>query len=119
MKLGPPVVSLRAMLKRIFVMLTLAALATSCSTPAVKSAAEPISVTATSLVGIQRAGTKFKNVLRLPEFETTPAAIQATADQTMASANAALDQIGKLPHHRWPSVEVARHTNAGHRLHSD
>ncbi|MEI2727021.1 MAG: M3 family metallopeptidase [Verrucomicrobiota bacterium] len=85
------------MLKRIFVMLTLAALATSCSTPAVKSAAEPISVTATSLVGIQRAGTKFKNVLRLPEFETTPAAIQATADQTMASANAALDQIGKLP----------------------
>jgi thimet oligopeptidase len=35
--------------------------------------------------------------LRLPEFETTPAAVKATADQTMATANAALDRLGKLP----------------------
>ncbi len=73
-------------------MLALATLATSCSTPVVKSSANP-----PSLADIQRVGKKFKNILRLPEFETTPAAIKATADQTMATANAALDRIGKLP----------------------
>ncbi len=73
-------------------MLALAALASSCSTPSIKS-----STNQPSLAAIQRTGTKFKNVLRLPEFETTPAAVKATADQTMTTANAALDQLGKLP----------------------
>lgn len=67
-------------------------MATSCSTPSIKpSEHQP------SLGAIQREGTKFKNVLRLPQFETTPSAIKATVDQTMATANAALDQLGKLP----------------------
>ena len=73
-------------------MLTLATLATSCSTPVVNTAGDQ-----PSLADIQRAGARFNNLLRLPEFETTPAAINATAEQTMATANTALDRIGKLP----------------------
>lgn len=80
------------MLKQSLFMLTLATLATSCSTPVVKTAGDQ-----PTLADIQRVGAKFNNVLRLPEFETTPAALNATAEQTMATANAALDRIGKLP----------------------
>lgn len=50
-----------------------------------------------TLAEIQSAGSKFKNVLSLPTFETTPAALQATADRTIAEGNALLDGIGKLP----------------------
>ena len=49
-----------------------------------------------TLKEFQQAGKPFKNLLRLPQFETTPDAITKTADQTMATANAALDRIGKL-----------------------
>ena len=79
------------MFKQSMLMLTLATLATSCSTSAVKSSTKQ-----SSLRELQQLGMKYKNVLRLPEFETTPAAVKATADQTMATANAALDQVGKL-----------------------
>jgi thimet oligopeptidase len=49
-----------------------------------------------TLNDFQQAGKPFKNLLRLPEFETTVAAINQTADRTMTNANAALDRIGKL-----------------------
>ena len=68
-----------------FCVLALVAIATSCSTTTVKTPAD-----------FQTAGKKFKNVLRLPEFETTTNAIAATANLTMTNANAALDRIGKL-----------------------
>ncbi len=79
------------MLKRLNFMLALATLATSCSTPAGKPSAS-----SSALAEIQRVGIGFNNVLRLPEFETTPAAITTTADLTVATANAALDHLGKL-----------------------
>jgi len=91
LKPGRLVVSLRAMYKRSIVILALTALAISCSTPAVKTPAHQ-----PSLAELQRTGTKFKNVLRLPEFETTPAAIKTTADKTIAEGNALLDAVGKL-----------------------
>jgi hypothetical protein len=49
-----------------------------------------------TLQDFQQAGKPFKNLLRLPQFETTPDAIAKTTDQTMTNANAALDRIGKL-----------------------
>lgn len=87
-------VSLRGMLKKPVCLLALAAMAASCSItnePLTQSTGAP-----RSLADVQKAGAKFKNVLRLPEFETTPEAIKVTADQTMFVANAALDAIGRL-----------------------
>lgn len=71
-------------------------MATSCSTTT-DSCCSTASKTATKSVrDFQQAGKPFQNLLRLPEFETTVAAVNATADRTMADANAALDRIGKL-----------------------
>ncbi len=85
------VASLRGMCKRFLFVSALAALAASCSNPSVKPPGHQ-----DSLTEFQQVGAKFKNVLRLPTFETTPAAIRATADHTMATADATLDQVGKL-----------------------
>jgi thimet oligopeptidase len=71
--------------------LILVCIVMACSTHSSKPAAA-----AKSLADFQREGAKFKNVLRLPEFETTPDAIKATAEKTMATANAALDAVGRL-----------------------
>jgi thimet oligopeptidase len=89
--------SLRAMFAKRLSWLALAVMAASCSTPKTDSTtAAGTAPDVKSLADFQRAGKKFNNVLALPTFETTPAAITATADQTMAQANAALDRIGKL-----------------------
>lgn len=91
------------MLKQTVCAVFLAALAVSCSTmsdtdscctPA--SEAAPSSTKMKSFSDFQKTGAKFKNVLALPPFETTPAALKATADQTMAEADATLDGIGQL-----------------------
>jgi thimet oligopeptidase len=71
--------------------LALVGIVTSCSTPPPQPAGR-----AKSLADFQREGAKFKNVLRLPEFETTPDAIKTTTEKTMSLANAALDAIGRL-----------------------
>lgn len=63
----------------------------SCSTVS-KKAIE----SSKTLADFQQAGERFHSVLRLPDFETTPEAINATADKTMASANAMLDAVGRL-----------------------
>ncbi len=70
-------------------------MATSCSTT---DFCCPNTSTATvkTPADFQTIGKKFKNVLRLPQFETTTNAITATANLTMTNANAALDRIGKL-----------------------
>jgi thimet oligopeptidase len=71
--------------------LALVCIINSCSTTSEKPA-----TTTKSLADLQREGLKFKNVLRLPDFETTPDAIKTTAEETTATANAALDAIGRL-----------------------
>jgi len=48
------------------------------------------------LAAFQQRAAKYHSVVTLPEFETTPAAVQATVDQTIAAGNAALDAIGQL-----------------------
>lgn len=71
--------------------LALAGIVTACSTDSPKPA-----TSAKSLADFQREGARFKNVLLLPEFETTPDAIKATTEKTMSTANTALDAIGRL-----------------------
>ena len=83
------------MLKKMPGILALAMVAASCSNPSNLTDASKSTVPKT-LADFQRAGAKFKSVLRLPEFETTPEAIKTSADQTMFVANAALDAIGRL-----------------------
>ena len=72
--------------------LALMCLVASCATHSPNSA-KPGEI---SLADFQRKGAKFKNVLRLPEFETTAEAIKATAQKTVSDANAALDRVGRL-----------------------
>ena len=87
------------MFVKLIYLLALVAMATSCSkTPNNSSTASPAtnSTPSGAIEVIQLAGATFKNVLRLPTFETTPEAITATANLTKTNANAALDRIGKL-----------------------
>src|ERR1041384_3918949 len=90
------------MLKQTICVAVLAALAVSCSTTPTdsccdtKSSADVSSTKMKSLAEIQQQGAKFKNVLSLPQFETTADGIKVTADKTIADGNALLDQVGKL-----------------------
>ena len=44
----------------------------------------------------QSRAAKYHSVITLPEFETTPEQVAATAAKTIAAGNAALDRIGKV-----------------------
>src|SRR6187549_2366744 len=92
----PTTASLRAMFVKRLCLLALAAMATSCSTPKDSCCPPETKTDVKTLKDFQQAGKPFHNVLRLPQFETTPEAITKTTDQTMTNANAALDRIGKL-----------------------
>lgn len=78
-------------------MLMTAALATACNSDAQNPSAGKTTGEKLTLADFQARGPKFKNVLSLPQFETTPDAIKATADKTIADGNALLDTVGKLP----------------------
>ena len=84
------------MLKKPLTLLMTAAIATSCSTDSPKTHSDKPSDGPLTLAEFQRQGAKFKNVLRLPEFETTPDAIKATAAKTISSGDALLDVVGRL-----------------------
>lgn len=88
-------VRVRVMLKSLVLLVVAAAMITSCSSPPTPSPGAKAAA-AHTLADLQQAGAKFKNVLRLPEFETDAAAIEATANQTRAGADAALDAVGRL-----------------------
>jgi thimet oligopeptidase len=49
-----------------------------------------------TLAEFQQKAKQFKNAIRLPDFETSPEAIKASLDKTIATANAGLDRLGKL-----------------------
>ncbi len=51
---------------------------------------------ADKLQAFQASAGKFHSVITVPVFETTTNEIQATASQTIAAGNAALDRIGRL-----------------------
>jgi thimet oligopeptidase len=88
------VASVRRMFAKSIALLVVAVIAASCASNVPRATSKNTNVKTPA--DFQSAGKKFKNVLRLPQFETTPAAINATVDKTMSAANAALDRIGKL-----------------------
>jgi thimet oligopeptidase len=49
-----------------------------------------------SLPEFQKKAEKFNEVVTVPTFETTPEAIRATVEKTIAGGNTGLDRIGKL-----------------------
>lgn len=48
------------------------------------------------LAQFQTKAAQFKNIITVPEYETSPAAVKRSLETTIADANAALDRIGKL-----------------------
>jgi Zn-dependent oligopeptidase len=74
----------------------LAAALTGCSTmkklcPCAISKAAP-----DPLAAFQQRAAKYNSVVTIPTFETTPDAVKATVDKTIADGNAGLDGIGQL-----------------------
>lgn len=80
------------MIWRYFTLAALLANFEACATDQPSSdrpAADPLAV-------FQARAAQYHSVVTVPTFETTPEAVQATVDQTMARGNAALDAIGRL-----------------------
>jgi len=48
------------------------------------------------LAAFQARAARYNSVITIPTFETTPEAVQATVEKTIAQGNAALDAIGQL-----------------------
>ncbi len=71
-------------------------LLTACKTP--DQAARSTASKPKALADYQRQARQYHSVVRLPEFETTPAAIQQSLSNTFARANAALDVLGRRDH---------------------
>ena len=51
---------------------------------------------AMTLAEFQSQAARFHNIISVPDYETSPAAVQHSVDTTIAGANAALDRIGRL-----------------------
>ena len=49
-----------------------------------------------TLTQFQTKAAQFKNIISVPQYETSPAAVKHSLETTIADANAALDRIGKL-----------------------
>ena len=49
-----------------------------------------------TLAQFQTTAAKFNNIISVPEYETSPAAVKHSLETTIADANAALDRVGKL-----------------------
>ncbi len=86
------------MFKRPLMLIMTATVLTSCAT---RQTTHPVADTESAGAGLtlaefQRRARQFGNLIRLPEFETTPEAVQTSLDRTLAEANAALDRIGAL-----------------------
>ncbi|WCJ58398.1 Zn-dependent oligopeptidase [Fontisphaera persica] len=61
-----------------------------------RSPAPPTAMSTVDLPSLQAQAARFNLRLTLPEFETTPEAVQRAVQQAIAQANARLDAIGKL-----------------------
>ena len=77
-------------------MLLLAAALTGCNTMKKFCPCAAAPAPADPLAAFQQRAVKYNSIVTVPVFETTPEAVQATADKTIADGNAALDQIGRL-----------------------
>ena len=75
-----------------------AVIATSCSPskPTRKSSSDELPAATLTLADFQARAKQFKNVIRVPEFEITPAAVKRAVETAITNANLALDRIGGL-----------------------
>ena len=76
---------------KLFCLLILVCLVVSCSSVTNGPASDVKSIAA-----FQKKAAKFGSVISLPAYETTPEAVKASVEKTIATANAALDELGKL-----------------------
>jgi len=85
---------------RTFVCLGVAAFVTGCNTATTPNLPSQNTVQMDtknrSLADYQEAALKFNSLIRVPDFETSPEALQQSLKSTLATANQALDQIGQL-----------------------
>ena len=89
---SPRPFSLRDMIWKCLTLAALLAALTGCGALRNLGSRPP----ADPLTAFQQRATEYHSVVTLPQFETTPEAVQATVDQTIAAGNAALDGIGQL-----------------------
>ena len=74
--------------------LATAVLLTACANTQPKTtAASPPTMT---LAEFQSSAAQFKNIISVPDYETSPAAVNRSLETTIADADAALDRLGKL-----------------------
>ncbi len=71
-------------------------LATLCLFTGCQSFQRQTGGTAQTLTDYQKMAARFHSVISFPEFETTTNAIDSSVKKTIATANAALDHLGKL-----------------------
>ena len=76
---------------RILFIVALASLMTACSTSHKAPVAGPIK----SFKDAQQRAEKFRAVISVPSFETTPDQVRQVVQQTIATGNATLDEIGR------------------------
>jgi len=84
------------LIRKLGFLIVIIAMVTSCSTTSKNETSASSNPPAKSVAEFAAAGKAFHNILSLPEFETTPAAIAASASQTMTNVDLALAQIGQL-----------------------
>lgn len=68
---------------------------TGCAASSRPAAPPPMTMSTLDLTALQAQAARFQSRLTLPEFETTPEAVQQAVQRTIAEANAQLDAIGR------------------------
>ena len=87
----------------LFAALATASLLAACANQAPKTAnanataTAPANPTPMTLSQFQTKAATFKNIISVPDYETSPAAVKHSLATTIANADAALARIGKLP----------------------
>ena len=87
------------MTKKLFyggLLLLLAGCSTQRQSPSTPAQTAHAQAAPKTLADFQRAAAKFNSIISLPTFETTSNAVALSVTNTIKTANAALDQIGKL-----------------------
>ena len=88
------------MTKQLVLGVSLALVLGGCNSPTSSNSAvnsnSTSAPTSSSLAAFQKRAEKFNGVISLPEFATTPEGVKKSVEDTIAQANAALDEIGQL-----------------------
>lgn len=83
-------------MRLIAAILIFAGLLNGCKAPEPRARAISQESAAPGLAEFQRRAARFNEVISLPRFETTPEGVARSVTNTIETANAALDQLGRL-----------------------